>query len=105
MLLNEKGEKIMSAISFNVDLDMREEQGYLAIAVDKIVSVFDVWSEEKQLWITTVDLVNGLSYEISHNHEDIGEYISNAIHNGDIKNTIFEHMPAHVNDIKKIKTK
>lgn len=74
----------------------------LSIALDKIVAVYDKWSELNKNWVMTIHLVNGISYEITTDDEEMGCEVINAVERGSVKNTYFAGLAPNVLKIEEL---
>ena len=95
----------MKTVCFSVG----KESDFLSISLDKIVSAFGQWDDEKEISTITIDLVNGFSYQLFHEDDadiavDITSGISKAIDKGSTEGTEVEDT-LNVLKVIKIKTK
>lgn len=77
-------------------------ENLLAVTLEKIVSIYDEWEPEKKAGITTIDLINGFSYQVFHNEEQLGAELCNAIESNSVEDTIFAD---YVEVLKAVKVK
>lgn len=93
----------MLTISFCMDIDDNVQKGHIYFPIDKVVSVYaDKW--ENGAGITTIDLVNGFSYQIFHSFMDMEHEIDTVLNTESLEGTIFEQTVI-VKNIKRIETK
>jgi hypothetical protein len=83
--------------------NIKKQRKSYSFNLSKIVSIIE--EDEEFQFITTLDMDNGVSFQIVHNVEDLGCEMVNAIVRGTIEGTIYADECPDVIRIRKYTTK